>query len=116
MVVSLLTIAMFATLGFCVVVWPTQWITDAQNRWVRIIGMGLVIAQLIVEGFSLPLLGAYAVAALFALLLIPRGQGDEPSSVRESKEGSAKKLSRWAMVTACGASLIASIVWRLVLL
>jgi hypothetical protein len=111
---TLLDLSMFAFLGVCVLVWPTQWVTDKQNLWLRIASVALTGAQLVIEGPNPRLLGGYIVAALFALFLIPRGEDStQPSSVRERDEGILKKRSRWMMVIFSAVCLMTSIAWSL---
>lgn len=100
------------TLSVCVVVWPTQWISDRQNTWLRAVTVVLVAVHLLFDGPRMQLIGAYAVAVLFLLLFIPRGQDrSEPSSVRESKESATMSSSRWALVILSGACIALSIGW-----
>ena len=99
--------AILGLLGVCVLVWPTQWVTDDQNRWLRAVTVLGVIAQLAFEGLRIELIGAYAVALLFAIRLIPRKGEVEPSAVRESKESTGATSMRWAMVL--GSALAISI-------
>ncbi len=107
---SVVDVAIFIALAACVFFWPTQLISDDQNRWLRIVAVGVVAMQLIGEGPRLQLLPAYLIAGLFALLLIPRGSADdEPSAVRESKESRLKKAARWAIVVTAASLLLASI-------
>ena len=102
-------------LGACVALWPTQLISDEVYRWLRIAAVATVVVQLFVIGWSVPMLPAYGVAMLFAVLLVS-GPGTKhgPSRVRESTEGLKKKLVRWAMVSACGIALLLSIFLRFV--
>jgi predicted dienelactone hydrolase len=96
----------------CVIVWPTQWISDRQNRVLRIIAVSLVALQLIVDGPRAQLVPAYAIALLFVLLLlVNRHAANEPSKVRESKESLAKKLLRWTMVTGAGVFVLMSMLF-----
>jgi hypothetical protein len=97
-----------ALFAICIIVWPTQLITDRQNRWLRIAAISLIAIQLVIEGPRVQLFGPYFVAALFAILLIPRSSATEPSSVRENREGTAKKLIRWTMVAGTGLLLSVS--------
>src|SRR5688572_15648819 len=97
-----------AVLTICVFVWPTQWITDNLNRWLRIVAVSLAVGQIVVQGLRIELVGAYLVAALFAVLLIARRGGEEPSAIRESKEGSTAKFVRWVMVLGSGFALFCS--------
>jgi predicted dienelactone hydrolase len=86
-------------LAICVFVWPTQQVTDNQNRWLRIVAVGLVAFQLLVEGPRLQLLPAYLVGALFSILLIAWHLGDrQASAIRESNERFTKKLARWTLI------------------
>ena len=98
------------SLALCVVIWPTQLISDAQYRWLRIIAVGLTALQLVVDGPRNQLIPAYLVAALFLVLLIPRASSAEPSAVREQTEGSSKRMARWAMVVVLGLMLALSMV------
>lgn len=95
----------------CLVVWPTQLISDSLNRWLRIAAVGLVALQLLVDGPRLAWIPIYLIALLFTLLLVAdRNVKDEPSSVRESQESSFKKAIRWTLIAGCAAALIASAV------
>ena len=95
----------------CLVVWPTQLISDSLNRSLRIGAVGLAVLQLLVEGPRLSWIPIYLIALLFALLLVAdRRVKDEPSSIRESKEGSGKKAIRWTLILGSAAALLASIV------
>jgi len=94
-------------LALCVIVWPTQWITDDQNRWLRIAAVLSAIAQVVVQGPRIELVGAYLVAVLFSVRLLPKRSG-VPSSVRESQESMKAKLMRWALVLGSAFSLALS--------
>ena len=95
-------------LAVCVFVWPTQLISDRQNRWLRITVISVCAVQVIVDGPRMQLLPAYLVAALFSILLIPRRGMEEPSAIRESKESRGKKLVRWGMVAGSGVLVLAA--------
>jgi hypothetical protein len=109
-IVDVLTLVLLAV---CIVLWPTQLISDQHYRWLRIVAVTTVVVQLIVNGWSAAMLPAYAVAMLFAaLLVVGPGTKDGPSKIRESKEGPKKKFVRWAMVTASGVAVLISIYVR----
>ena len=94
----------------CVVVWPTQLISDGLNRWLRLTTIGSITAQLVLDGFRLPLLPAYLIGVMFAgLLLLDLRVRTEPSAVRESTEGSSKKAARWALIAGASLGLLLSI-------
>jgi len=98
-------------LAACIAVWPTQLISDGQNRWLRVGVVGLCIIQVVADGPRMPLYPAYLVAALFAGLLVLNTKAtDGPSSIRESKESSLKKLARWGVIAVTGLILLASVV------
>jgi hypothetical protein len=104
----------FALIAVCIAVWPTQLISDGLNRWLRIAAVVLVALQVLVGGPRLPWVPVYLIALLFALLLIADRRVDhEPSSVRESHEGTLKKAIRWTLVLGCAAALLASVVLSL---
>jgi len=98
------------SLALSVVIWPTQLISDAQYRWLRIIAVGLTALQLVVDGPRIQLIPAYFVAALFLVLLIPRASSTEPSAIRERTERFSKRLARWTMVVVVGLTVTLSIV------
>jgi hypothetical protein len=103
--------AALALIAACIVVWPTQWISDTQNRWLRIAAIGSVAAQLLVAGPHFPLIPAYFVAALFVVLLVlDRRRSDESSAVRERHEGALKKAVRWTLILSCAGAWLASVV------
>jgi hypothetical protein len=97
-----------ALLMLCVIVWPTQWITDNQNRWLRIVAVCSVVIQIICTGPRIEMVGAYLVSALFAIRLVPRKGHTEPSAIRESTESTKAKLVRWAMVLGSASALVIS--------
>jgi hypothetical protein len=100
----------FALIAVCIVVWPTQLISDGVNRWLRLAVVGLVMLQCALEGPRLSLSPVYLIALLFALLLLAdRRVKDEPSSIRERQEGSIKKAIRWTLILGCAAALLAAI-------
>ena len=103
-----------ALLAVCIVVWPTQLISDRTNMWLRIAAIVLVVLQLLVDGPRAQLVPAYLVATLFAILLVGNRSGrNEPSKVRESREGILKKLMRWTLVLGTAVILLISIVFCL---
>jgi hypothetical protein len=103
-----------ALLAVCIVVWPTQLISDRTNRWLRIAAIVLVVLQIVVDGPRAQLVPAYLVATLFAILLVAHRPGQEESSkVRESKEGIFKKLVRWTLVCGTAVVLLISILFCL---
>jgi len=95
----------------CVVVWPTQLITDRQNRWLRIVVVGLCAFQLGVDGPRAQLLPAYLVAAVFLVRLIPR-RSTLPAT--PSKEGIGKKIVRFSVIVGTGFVLLVSILLCLI--
>ena len=101
----------FALIAACIAVWPTQLISDNANRWLRIVIVGSLAMQLLIDGPRAALVPVYLVAVLFALLLVAdRRVKDEPSGVRESQEGSLKKVIRWTLMLGCAAALLTSVV------
>jgi hypothetical protein len=105
---------MFVLLAACVIVWPTQWISDRANLWLRVAAIVLTALQAIVGGPRLQLLPAYLIAVLFLILLLAnRNDGVEPSAIRESEESSIKTIVRWSMVLGTAGLLIVAIVLEL---
>ncbi|MEO6078865.1 MAG: hypothetical protein ABIQ86_03695 [Steroidobacteraceae bacterium] len=101
-------------LAICIFVWPTQLISDNQNRWLRFFAVSLIASQLVFDGPRVQLFPAYFVAGLFAILLIPRrSAAATPSRVRESKERFVKQFARWTAVIGTGFVLMISIVYCL---
>ena len=95
-------------LAICVAVWPTQIVSDGANRWLRIVAVVAAALHAIAEWPRLPFVPAYLVAVLFALLLVRDRKRDEPSSVRESREGAGEKGVRWILILGCAAALVAT--------
>jgi hypothetical protein len=112
---NIIDVIALSLLGACVAFWPTQLIPDQHYRWLRIAAVTTVVVQVFVIGWSVPMLPAYGVAMLFAVLLVG-GPGTKhgPSKIRESTEGLKKKMVRWAMVVACGLAVLLSIFLRFV--
>ena len=103
-----LVLVLFA---LCVAVWPTQFISDNANRWLRVAAIGAAALHAITQWPRVAFIPVYLVALLFALLFMrDRKVNDEASSVRESREGTAKKGARWTLILGCAAALIATVV------
>jgi hypothetical protein len=96
-------------LAICIVVWPTQVISDAANRWLRIVAIAAAAFHAIVQWPRLPFVPAYLIAVLFALLLVRDRKRDEPSSVRESRESAGQKGMRWILILGSAAALLATV-------
>lgn len=99
----------------CIVVWPTQLISDAANRWLRLAAIAAAILHAAIEWPRVPFIPTYMVALLFALLLVRDRNNDEPSSVREGREGAGKKGARWFLIGGCAAALLATVALCLLL-
>jgi hypothetical protein len=96
--------------ALCIAVWPTQLISDGANRWLRIAAVCAAVFHAIAEWPRAAFIPVYLVALLFALLFMrDRKVNGEPSSVRESREGTAKKGARWTLILGCAAALIATV-------
>jgi len=97
--------------ALCIAVWPTQLISDNANRWLRIAAICAVVLHASIEWPRVAFIPVYAIALLFALLLVrDRKANDEPSSVREGREGAGKKGARWILILGCTAALVATVV------
>lgn len=100
-----------ALVAICILVWPTQLISDSVNRWLRIATIVALAAHVLLAGPSIAFVPTYCVGILFALLLVrDRKVNDEPSAVRESREGAGKTGARWILIGGCAAALAATLV------
>lgn len=95
--------------AICIAVWPTQLISDAANRWLRIAAICAAALHAVAEWPRLPFVPVYLIAVLFALLLVRDRKRDEPSSVRESREGAGKQGARWILILGCTTALVATV-------
>jgi hypothetical protein len=93
----------------CIVVWPTQLISDRANRWLRIAAICAAALHAVMQWPRMEFIPLYLVAVLFGLLLVRDRKRDEPSSVRESRESAGQKGVRWILILGCAAALVATV-------
>ena len=101
---------MLASIAVCILIWPTQFITPVQNRWLRIVTVLLGVVQIAVSGPQPALVPAHLVLVIFIARLLPKQNLADLNEATTSAP--SLTLWQWAVIAASALALLTSVALR----